>query len=274
MAVCGWKRVWSVVGGALLMVVVPPVASEAPPAAIAAAVAANVVDLPASADGLSEAAFEPAEPVAAADGDRAAPAFGAIDAAPRSSELSADAEYLRGWVERRNDSGNLPFAIVDKKHARVHVFDDRRVLIGSSVVLTGAMPGDQSVPGVGQRAQIAQVAPHERTTPAGRFPSQPGRNLAGEDIVWFDYGAALAIHRLRPGAAHASRTRRLASATPDDNRASLGCVVVPVEFYERVIRPWLGVRRAVVYVLPDQQSVQAWWPDDAPRMASAANGHS
>ena len=34
---------------------------------------------------------------------------------------------------------------------------------------------------------MAKIRPHERTTPAGRFASEPGRNTGGEDIVWVDY---------------------------------------------------------------------------------------
>lgn len=192
---------------------------------------------------------------------------GTIDAGLIAAQASADVRYLGRWIQSRNDSAGLPFAIVDKKQARLYVFDERQVLVGSSTVLTGAAAGDESAPGVGERAQTARLARHERTTPAGRFESQPGHNLAGEDIVWFDYDAALAIHRLRNDAAYVARAQRLASPSPDDNRASLGCVVVPVAFYERVVRPLLGQRRGVVYVLPDVRPVQAWWPTDAPLVA-------
>lgn len=192
---------------------------------------------------------------------------GTIDAGLFAAQASAEARYVGRWIQARNDSAGLPFAIVDKQQARLYVFDERQVLVGSSTVLTGATPGDESAPGVGERAQTSRLARHERTTPAGRFESQPGHNLAGEDIVWFDYDAALAIHRLRNDAAYVARAQRLATPAPDDNRVSLGCVVVPVAFYERVVRPLLGLRRGVVYVLPDVGPVQAWWPSDAPVVA-------
>ncbi|WP_418318831.1 L,D-transpeptidase [Piscinibacter sakaiensis] len=209
-----------------------------------------------------------AAPLRAVDGHAAA---GSDENRLFAADASADVRYLHRWIGQRNDSGGRPFAIVDKKQARMHIFDERQALVGSSVVLTGATPGDESVPGVGQRAQTGQIAANERTTPAGRFASQPGRNLKGEDIVWFDYDAALAIHRLRPDASYASRSKRLASATPDDNRASLGCVVVPVEFYQQVVQRWLGARRGVVYVLPERRPVQALWPHDAPAIAGLSD---
>ena len=96
----------------------------------------------------------------------------------------------------------------------------------------------------------------ERTTPAGRFVTQPGRNIAGEPIVWMDYEQALAIHRLRPGRAHTMRAARLEQSDPADRRLSLGCVVVPVKFYLGVIEPLLGPRSGVVYVLPETQSAR------------------
>ncbi len=208
-----------------------------------------------------------AVPALAADEAQSAAPAPSIDVELVAAQASLDARYLGAWVQARNDNLGLPFAIVDKKDARIYVFDERQVLVGSSTVLTGSTAGDDSAPGVGQRAQYARLARNERTTPAGRFVSEPGRNLNGEDIVWFDYQAALAIHRLRADAAYAHRAQRLATASPDDNRASLGCVVVPVAFYERVVRPWLGARRGVVYVLPETRPVQAWWPQYAPVFA-------
>lgn len=193
-----------------------------------------------------------------------------IDSGLVVAQASPDVRYLGQWIGARHDHGGNPFAIVDKKAARLYVFDEQGALVGTSTVLTGSAVGDTSVPGVGQRAQTGRLAPDERTTPAGRFPSDPGRNLNGEDIVWFDYGAALAIHRLRDDATRAQRAARLATPTAADNRASLGCVVVPVAFYERVVRPTLGARRGVVYVLPDHKPVQAWWPQDAGTASSAA----
>ena len=168
---------------------------------------------------------------------------------------SADARQVIDWVLAAGDAGRQPFVIVDKKDARVHVFDAAGTLVGSSAALLGQAVGDHTVPGVGQRTQKGTVRPEDKTTPAGRFVSQPGRNLQGEKVVWVDYSAAFAIHRLRPGAARERREARLASETPDDNRASLGCVVVPVAFYEQVVQPLLGSVRAVVYVLPETQPV-------------------
>lgn len=108
----------------------------------------------------------------------------------------------------------------------------------------------------------------ERTTPAGRFASEPGRNDKGEAIVWIDYRASLAIHRLRAAPAAERRPERLASPAPDDKRISLGCVVVPVEFYESVVGPSLGRGRGVVYVLPEARPARALF--DAAIVAGAA----
>ena len=89
-------------------------------------------------------------------------------------------------------------------------------------------------------AHALQPGPGERTTPAGRFDSEPGHNDKGEAIVWIDYDASLAIHRLRPAPAHQRRPQRLDVADRHDNRISLGCVVVPVDFYPSVIQPTPG----------------------------------
>jgi hypothetical protein len=168
---------------------------------------------------------------------------------------STEARFVADWVMDAKDNRNLPFVIVDKKDARIFVFEAGGRIRGTSPVLLGLAPGDHGVVGLDKR-DLARMDVRERTTPAGRFISEPGRNLQGEDVVWIDYDAALAIHRLRPSAPKERRAERLASATPDDNRISLGCVVVPVAFYENVVRPMLSHTRGVVYVLPETRSAR------------------
>ena len=171
-------------------------------------------------------------------------------------EASEDARFVAHWVMQSADHLGLPFAVVDKKGAQLYVFDAEGRLSGATPALLGQAVGDESAPDVGAHTQAGEVPMHERTTPAGRFISRPVQNLNGEHVVWVDYAAAFAIHRLRPGASLRSREARLASASADDNRASLGCVVVPAAFYEQVVQPLLGRNRAVIYVLPEKRSVR------------------
>jgi len=170
-------------------------------------------------------------------------------------EASADARAMAQWITSTRDHGGRPYAVVDKRHARIYIVDEQGRLAGSSTVLLGAARGDHAVPGVGDKP-LHQIRPEERTTPAGRFESEPGRNLSGEHIVWFDYDAGLAIHRVRPGASYGTRSQRLATDGGDDKRVSLGCVVVPEAFFDQVVAPILGHRRGVVYVLPETMPAQ------------------
>ena len=171
-----------------------------------------------------------------------------------SARPSPEARYVANWAVE-GDAAGMPFVVVDKKQARVYVFERGGKLVGTSAALLGQAVGDSSALGVGQRTQNGTLSAADRTTPAGRFVSQPGRNLQGEKVVWVDYAAAFAIHRVRPGASKEQREERLATPSPDDNRVSLGCVVVPVAFYERVVQPLLGSVRGVVYVLPETTPV-------------------
>lgn len=192
----------------------------------------------------------------------------AFAAAPAASPATQQA-----WqhIVEAFDHRGLPFAIVDKQQALLSVFDGRGRPVARTPVLLGLAAGDDSTPGVGERAQTGQVAPQERTTPAGRFEAEPGRNVQGEDIVWLDYEAAFAIHRLRPGPARQAREQRLASPRLADRRVSLGCVVVPVAFYESVIAPLLGRGRSVVYVLPETRPLHTLFTQAAtPALRTAA----
>jgi len=179
----------------------------------------------------------------------------ACQAAPdfAAERASADARYAAAWVLAGADNQNLPFAVVDKRDARIYVFEAGGRLIGASAVLLGIAPGDFSV---GIDRVPASLSLAERTTPAGRFEARPGRNDKGEDIVWIDYAASLALHRLRPAPVQERRPARLDSPSPDDNRISAGCVIVPVAFYEAVVAPTLGSNRSVIYVLPDSHSAR------------------
>ncbi len=148
------------------------------------------------------------------------------------------------------DNRRQPFAVIDKKNARLFVYGARGELKASSPVLLGLAPGDASVPGIGERP-MARIEPHERTTPAGRFVSEPGRNTSGEDIVWVDYDAAISMHRVRATNKAERRLQRLASPSVADNRISYGCINVPAAFYDAQVKPALGTRHGVVYVLPE-----------------------
>jgi len=172
------------------------------------------------------------------------------------AQLSREASELIARVMRTGEHDMLPFAVVDKKDARLYVFDAQGRLQGESAALIGEAMGDDIAPGVGEHAQTGEVPLAERTTPAGRFVSQPGRNRSGEHVIWVDYDSAFAIHRVRPGRSRMERLSRLASRNPLDRRTSLGCVVVPEPFYEQVVRRWLGQGRSVVYVMPESAALE------------------
>jgi hypothetical protein len=161
-----------------------------------------------------------------------------------------DVESLRRWVRGSHDNGSLPFVIVDKRRARLWLYDDQGRLSGVTPVLLGSARGDASVPGIGERA-IRDIRPGERTTPAGRFYAEQGQNAAGEDIFWVDYDAAVSMHRVRVNTPGERRLERLASNTPTDNRITYGCINVPVAFYDRQLAPLLTPRGGMVYLLPD-----------------------
>jgi hypothetical protein len=173
----------------------------------------------------------------------------AADAAP------ADAEVTARWVIERADNRGEPFAIVDKRDARLYVYSAYGALVGDSPVLLGQQPGDDAIPDIALRSPMS-LRPSERTTPAGRYASQPGHNLSGDDIVWIDYAASLAIHRLRPAPPNQHRPDRIVSLRPEDKRISFGCIVVPVAFYDRLVAPTLGRLHGVVYVLPETRPLQ------------------
>jgi len=185
-----------------------------------------------------------------------------------SEQASDDVHRIANWVAN--------FVILDKRNAKVFLFDPDGHLSAASPVLLGSMPGDLTVEGVGKKA-IHDVHPDERTTPAGRFVAQPGRNALPEDVVWVDYDAAVSMHRVRVTDPRERRLERLASPSVEDNRISYGCINMPVKFFEDHIWPAFKARRGIVYVLPEQLPLeqvfaQAYDPAERVQMAGRESG--
>ncbi len=176
------------------------------------------------------------------------------DTMPRGANILWIPRQLVDWVMLTHDNAGLPFLVVDKRAARLHVFDATGAPLGTAPVLLGAAQGDDSVPGIGERP-LRSIQANEKTTPAGRFVAERGRNLKGEDVMWVDYDAAVSMHRVRPTNPLERRLERLASPTTLDNRISFGCINVPVHFYDEVVRRAFAGGRAIVYVLPETRPV-------------------
>lgn len=168
---------------------------------------------------------------------------------------SPDARHVADWIVDSRDNGRLPFLVVDKKNAKVFVFDAAGQLRGAASALLGMAYGDDSTPGIGQR-KLANIPADERTTPAGRFVGHLGRNLNGTGILWVDYDAAFSLHRVVTSNPKQQRAQRLASPSVADNRISSGCINVPPKFYEQVQTTFKNTS-GIIYVLPETRSISA-----------------
>ncbi|MCE4555547.1 hypothetical protein [Pelomonas cellulosilytica] len=190
-----------------------------------------------------------------------------------TAKAPADVTRVAAWAVAQADNGDRPFAIVDKRGASLYVFDVTGKLLGTSPVLLGYAAGDLTVEGIGNK-KLEDIKPSERTTPAGRFQSEPGRNAHDQDVVWVDYDAAVSMHRVINSNPSERRLQRLATPTPADNRISWGCINVPVAFFDTTLWPNIGKGRGVVYVLPERLPLTAFFPGaaDTPTLAQAG-GH-
>jgi hypothetical protein len=187
--------------------------------------------------------------------------FGAALAAPAESapkqvdlgtaRASREVQQVANGALASGDNAGRSIVILDKRNARVFVFDPKGKLRGTAPALLGMARGDHTVPGIGTR-KIADVLPHERTTPAGRFVAEIGMSSTrGEDVVWVDYDSAVSMHRVIKGTPKERRAQRLASPTSTDNRISYGCINLPVSFYEQTLSPAVKNGGAIIYVLPE-----------------------
>ena len=174
----------------------------------------------------------------------------------KQEPASADTLQMAQWVLDSGNNRALSFLIIDKKNAKLFVFDPQGQLRGASAVLLGAAVGDDSVPGIGNR-KLSTIRPEERTTPAGRFVAALDHNLHGKDILWVDYANAISLHRVVTSNPLENRAQRLATPTSDDNRISYGCINVPAKFFDKVIIPAFHKTNGIVYILPETRPLGA-----------------
>lgn len=185
-------------------------------------------------------------------------------AAVSIESASPAARDMAAWIIGADDNQGRPFLIVDKVDAQVLAFNTRGELIATAPVLLGVTRGDDSPPGIGERA-LSDIDADMRITPAGRFDATLGVNLAGTIILWLDYDAALSLHAVVTGGPSDRRLHRLGTATTLDNRISYGCINVPPGFYENVVRTLFRSTAGVVYILPETRSVEDVFFADASR---------
>lgn len=167
-----------------------------------------------------------------------------------NEQASPEAQHIADWVVDSRDSGGLPFAIVDKRQAKVFVFNVHGKLLGAAPALLGLAIGDDALPGIGN-LPMARIRPEDRTTPAGRFVAALDRNARGKEILWVNYEDAISLHPVITSNAKERRAQRLATPTVLDNRISYGCINVPVNFFEKIVRPAFTGTNGIVYVLPE-----------------------
>jgi hypothetical protein len=212
---------------------------------------------------VSGAACTPPELQAPAQTVSIVPAAAAIPVVPearradfRGEPAGEEARRIADWIVDSGDHRGAPFIVIDKVAARAYAFDVEGRLMEAAPVLLGLARGDDTAPGVGDKP-LSAIRVEERTTAAGRFVAELGRNLRGEDVLWVDYDSGLSLHRVLTTNPRERRLQRLASPTPLDNRVSYGCINVPVPFFEAVVRPAFREAGGIVYVLPETRPAEA-----------------
>lgn len=173
--------------------------------------------------------------------------------------MTVQAAGLNQWIGVTGDNRQRPYLIVDKHAAHMWIYDVQGKLIASSAVLLGSAVGDTSAKDIGTRP-FSRIKPHEKTTPAGRFFLEPGKNTEGESVFWIDYGAAVSIHRVRPGQPGDKRLQRLISQTVSDNRITFGCINVPISIYNRHIDELFKNSGGYAYILPEVMDINHAFP--------------
>jgi len=84
-----------------------------------------------------------------------------------------------------------------------------------------------------------------------------GQDLGQKDVLWVDYKAGVALHRVITTNPKERRLQRLAAASPLQHRISYGCINVPEAFYDKIVDPAFARTNGVVYILPETKPLEA-----------------
>ena len=190
-----------------------------------------------------------------------------VDQLPQDQEVSETVIELAGWIVAANDNHGYPFAVIDKAAAQILIFGGDGRLRGAAPGLFGSAVGDHTAPGIAGLA-LREIPGRDRTTPAGRFIGGYGPSLDAGRVLWVDYESAVSIHPTAAGTPAERRGERLASAAPEDNRVTHGCINVDDGFYEQVVRQTFE-RGGIFYILPDTDAIADTFPEFAQSRDSA-----
>ena len=174
-----------------------------------------------------------------------------------TSSESSDLLLVTVWILKTADNHQRPFIVLDKKSARIFVYDPQGIPLGDAPVLLGLAIGDFLPPGISSKP-LSQIPPEDRITQAGRYYARRGKDSNGKEVLWVDYDSALAIHPVVTGNVQQRRMERLQSPTIADNRISWGCINVLADFYIKVISPAFA-RNGFVYILPETMPVSEFF---------------
>nr|WP_237449597.1 L,D-transpeptidase [Novosphingobium silvae] len=172
---------------------------------------------------------------------------------------SPQAALVADWIAASGDNQSLPYIVIDKQAARLHVFDAKGKAVAEGPVLLGIASGDEASPGIGSK-NLSEIGPAEKTTPAGRFLAKFGVAAGNQRVLWVDYATSVAIHTIPSGNPKERRRERMLSPAIDDNRITFGCINVPKAIYGRQITPLFRRKGGYVYVMPDEKPLEEVFP--------------
>ncbi len=226
----------------------PPAATQSNPIVPAPQPAPTQQSTP-IAPALQPTATQPATPVDLSLHPAAvSPQSGPIDDLALQS-ASAEVKRVAHWVIESRDNVGLPYLLIDKVNAQVFAFTPAGQLKGAAPALLGMAKGDRLI--APNNANMSQMPPQVRITPAGRFVSRLTIDSHGKELLVLDYDASISLHPVVKGTPAEHRAERLRSATSQDNRVSFGCINVPVAFYSTIVSPSFTGTKGIVYVLPE-----------------------
>lgn len=181
------------------------------------------------------------------------------------NSLTPEGKDVYTYFANYNPTPGRGYMMLDKKNATQYVFNDKNEIVAKLVAGLGKDTGDE------QNTSYS-FNTGKMTTPAGAYiVSNASKESDSREYGPMQYSlfgistkgekVYLGIHKTYPKDLD-SRTEKLNTPSPSDNRFSNGCINIDVKDFETNIKPYfMGDGGEIMMILPDEGSVDSFRVD-------------
>jgi hypothetical protein len=162
------------------------------------------------------------------------------------------ARLTANWIMASGAHEGRSFLVADKNAGTLYAFGSDGKLIEQTAALYGESKADELTPEQ-WKVSVDKMRTADKVTPAGRWTVGLQPDSERGWTMDFEGGEGLAIHAVYLGNPKETRAQRLVTETAEDNFITYGCINVPKDYFERVLKPNFGDKHGL-FIIPHQEA--------------------